>query len=521
MYPQMIQAEIQSAVDKLVLERSRALTEARAIIRRSDRDELIFLLIHMYHVLRVGRIAHADAMSDTDQAMSNLIEDTHEYAIQLVYKYGRPSSKAVMIDDYYRLLEICRFVNSNYELETMLRHLPFERSGERLQHFKIFLDAMASSDERKSLYEYGARHELDSSLRHSSWKHLNALFDGFFPESMNPEFLEVFGLTTTQVRTFYDHLLSEVTRNLTRAEQRMPRLPNGGVDVLSFKSVRAARRVYTLRYDDFLNRFGQESGQFRRFLLEQMLRRDQVDEFELRHFAIWRHPICRLSREEFTFSPEILTFSPSIGLHYALLEDARTKDSYQAKRAAQFQKRVEDTLVSHRLRIIGKNLEAAIGKRDIGDVDLLAENDQFYFNVECKGATLPLLVYFHDFDYIRNVHLPYLRDEKEWDKKVKAREQWLEDHRAELRLTPNKPILSLIVSDSPEVLSHFSQVLCLSLHEFPLWYALVAKERRFVDFTEFFKDTLWKKMIVATDAAEDGLYREIGLSFEREEGNTE
>jgi hypothetical protein len=74
----------------------------------------------------------------------------------------------------------------------------------------------------------------------------------------------------------------------------------------------------------------------------------------------------RLNRpipQHFTFSPEISTFSPDIGLHYALL------DSYQAKRAAQFQRRVESTLTSCGMQIIGKNVDAKSGKRDIGDIE--------------------------------------------------------------------------------------------------------------------------------------------------------
>lgn len=516
MRPQMGQADIQSAVDKLEFERRKALVEARAIIERSNRDELLFMLIHFHHLLRVIRVTKASELSGATQAMSGITEDNYAYAIQLVYKYGRSDQASVIDSDYYRLFKICQFVNSSFEMETMLRHLPFRRSGERLQHFKIFLDAMASNDERRRLYEYGARHELDSSLRQASWKQSRELLTELFPESMDTEFLQVFGLTIKQVSEFYDQMLAEVSTNLTRAVRSMPQLSEDRVDIMSFDSFRAARFAYTINYDTFLDRFGLEKKHFRKFLLKQMLKRDEVDEFELRHFIVWRHPICRLSRAAFTFSPEILTFSPNIGLHYALLEDSRTKDSYQAKRAAQFQNRVEATLILSGLRVIGTNLDAKVGKREIGDIDILAEDERFYFNVECKGAILPLRVYFHDFDYIRDVHLPYLRDEKEWDKKVVTRGRWLEEHRQELQLTGDKPIVSLIVSDSPEVLSHFSPTLCLSLHEFPLWYASVLKEKRFIDFNEFLKETLWKRMTVPTGESKDEFYKEIGLSFERE-----
>jgi hypothetical protein len=139
---------------------------------------------------------------------------------------------------------------------------------------------------------------------------------------------------------------------------------------------------------------------------------------------VWRNPILRLDRKYFTVSPELLTFWPNIGLHYSLLENPLTKDSYQAKRATQFQFRVENSFRAAGLHIIARNIDAKLGQRDIGDIDILAEDAARYFNIECKGAMLPLQVYFHDLDYIRDVHLPYLRDVKGWERKVLASSLW-------------------------------------------------------------------------------------------------
>jgi len=296
----------------------------------------------------------------------------------------------------------------------------------------------------------------------------------------------------------------------------MPRIGPDRVDATSRESFQAARFAYTLDYEKFLNRFGTRKQAFRRFLLSQVLRRDKVDQLELRHFSLWRHHIMRLDRRHFTFSPEITMFSPSIGLHYALLEDPRTKDSYQAKRAAQFQGRVESSVNSLGISIVAKNIGARSGKHDLGDVDILAEDQSHYFSIECKGTTLPLRVYFHDFDYIRDVHLPYLRDTKGWERKVVARHEWLNAKREHLGLAKNKPLYSLIVSDSPEILSHYSNTLCLSLHEFPLWYSAVKLRNRVIGFSEFQEEILRKEAVAATDDSRDDLEQYLGVRFERD-----
>ena len=511
----MTQSDIDSAIEKIRTERQKVLDEARAIIQRNDRDELLFLIIHQNHLMRVMRVVKGAELDKNAKALCRLAEEAYTYTLQLAYKYGRRRD-GVRLADYYRLIKISRFVNNGFEMEAMLKYFPFERFGERLQHFKIYLGTVTTDESRSRIFEYAARQELDSALRQVTWMSVEKLISELFPPAMDPEFIQAFGLSTEEVTDFYSALASEVSSKLTQAEQLMPKLAPDRIDVARLESFQVARFAYTLEYERFLNHFGLRKQSFRNFFLTQTLRREQVNESELRYFAVWRHHLLRLDRKHFTFSPEITNFSPNIGLHYALLEDARTRDSYQAKRAVQFQGRVESILNSSGMRIVARNLGATLGKRDIGDVDILAEDRNNYFNIECKGAILPLRVYFHDFEYIRDVHLPYLRDTKGWERKVVAREEWLETRRAELGLLPEKPITSLIISDSPEILSHYSKIPCLSLHEFPLWYSAAKQQDRLLTFDEFMGQILQKEMAAPTDDSRDDIEEYLGVRFERD-----
>lgn len=509
----MTQQEIDSALEKLQAERRKALQEASAIISRNDRDELLFLLIHQKHLVRVMSQSNVLGRELETKALCGLAEDAYAYAIQLVYKLGAHRS-GVLIEDYHRLVEISRFVNNDFELEHFLRYFPFQRVGSRLQNFRIELKSVLADPTMSRIMEYGARHNCDMALRHVEGVRIHELIRDLFPPSFDAEFTQSFGLTTQEVSDFYTALETDVASRITQAIEKMPKLGENLVDATSMESFKVARLVYTLPYDKFISRFGARKQTFRNFLLKLSLNRDNVDEYELRYFAIWRRPFLRLDRKYFTFSPELLGPSVNIGLHYHLLENPSTSDSYRAKRAVQFQARVERVLEGNGLRILDRNVKAKYGKQEIGDIDILVEDADRYYNVECKGVALPLLVYFHDFEYIRDVHLPYLQNKKAWETKVIDRERWLDTKRSSLGLSPQKPLTSLIISDSPEVISHFATTLCLSIREFPHWYSAVREHQRIIGFDEFLSEVLQKRVWVSTDDSRSSISEYLGVDFE-------
>src|SRR5882724_9466708 len=164
----MPQNEIDFALDKITSERRKVLDEARTIIRRNDRDELLFLIIHQKHLMRVTRFVKARELDNTTKALCRLADDAYAYTLQLTYKYGRPGH-GVSTADYNRLVKISQFVNNGFEMESMLKDFPFRRFGERLQHFKIHLDGVLGDEGRSRIFEYAARHELDNGLRQITW----------------------------------------------------------------------------------------------------------------------------------------------------------------------------------------------------------------------------------------------------------------------------------------------------------------------------------------------------------------
>ncbi len=506
----MTQRDIDSALEKLRSERGKALEELKQIVLRNDRDKLLFHLIHQHHLVSViARRDRAELDWDT-KAICGVAEDAYSYAMQLVFKYGRRRS-SVDLADYSRLVEICRFINNSFELEHFVHYVPFERSGERLQTLRFDFGSALADATMTKVIEYMARHERDVALRNNGAMPVRQLIGDIFRPAFDPELAKAFGLDARDIMEFYGRLEDGISERMREAVTRMPRLEAGLVDATNIEAFQAARFAYTLNYTAFIDRFGPRRQGFRKFFRRVSLSSEDVDEGELRHFAIWRRPLLRLDSRHFTLSPELLGFSVNIGLHYELLRGPSTKDAYQAKRAQQFQTRSERALEEAGLYILGRNLAARYGPTDLGDIDILAEDSDRYLTVECKGVALPLPVYFHDLAYIRDVHLPYLRDEKRWDSKVVDRQLWLDAQRPSLGLSPSKPITSVIITENAEVISHFSDVVCLTIREFPRWYAASKERHRTIGFEEFQADVL--KKVIWKPSSRDEVEGYYGIRF--------
>jgi hypothetical protein len=230
MSPPMLQAEIDSALEKIRTERRRVIAEAVDIVKRNNREQFLFLLIHQIHVLRVVRVQRSEQLDNTAKGLCNLATDAYTYALQLVFKHGKSRPRASLVD-YERLIKISRFVNNGFETETMLKFLPFERFGERLQHFKIHLDPMTQDRDRSRLFEYAGRHEMDAALRQITWLSPRELFSELFSPAMDDEFRHIFGINTGEVAEFCSAMLDTISQSLNSAEKSMTRTAQDRIDV--------------------------------------------------------------------------------------------------------------------------------------------------------------------------------------------------------------------------------------------------------------------------------------------------
>ena len=99
-----------------------------------------------------------------------------------------------------------------------------------------------------------------------------------------------------------------------------------------------------------------------------------------------------------------------------------------------------------------------------------------YLLVEAKNHALPLDVLFRSHTHTEK-HLERTRG---WEKKVKSRLEFLARRGVEVGITGSYKYV--IVSLHPEILSHASEILVLSIDEFDLWMAAGCEPENFEDF---------------------------------------
>ncbi|QRM18222.1 hypothetical protein GBK02_01840 [Dechloromonas sp. TW-R-39-2] len=132
-------------------------------------------------------------------------------------------------------------------------------------------------------------------------------------------------------------------------------------------------------------------------------------------------------------------------------------------------------------REIGRDIFLKHGKQNLGDIDLALHHDGSGHTllVEGKGHALPLDVYFNSPLAIA-AHLKRTRD---WENKVQGRIRYLKNHNLDFKVT--EPCDYIIVTLHPEMLSHVSSVMTLSIKEFQHW---LASGRNVCQFSEFFEN---------------------------------
>src|SRR5205823_1819723 len=91
-------------------------------------------------------------------------------------------------------------------------------------------------------------------------------------------------------------------------------------------------------------------------------------------------------------------------------------------------------------------------------------NKNEFLLIEAKNHSVPMDVYFHDQEATEK-RLKQLQ--KEWEKKVDKRQKHLQLHHSNYGISSS--FKYIIVTKTPEIISHFSSYLILSLDEFKRW----------------------------------------------------
>ncbi|MBA7542946.1 hypothetical protein ES705_35271 [subsurface metagenome] len=122
----------------------------------------------------------------------------------------------------------------------------------------------------------------------------------------------------------------------------------------------------------------------------------------MQYNLIARQPIIEKD-EYYIISPELILDSIFINSHYSLLEIGELKELYKMRSSKIFVDNIRQKAERFGFDEFARDLELYEGKNQIGDLDLVVKNgeDEFLL-IEAKNHSLPMNVYFHDFEATKN-----------------------------------------------------------------------------------------------------------------------
>jgi hypothetical protein len=479
----------QKAIEKTQSELSKDVNEVILFAGHTGLGELLFFL-HALHIVRIigNKNEVPEAEKEAFAVITRQATDAYKYLIQVLYKHGKKrlveykASKTYINPDLVSALtHSVTHINSKYETLSMLtlfNDSDIEVSGERDQFLKMNLDNITKDERLNKFFQYAVRADRENDLQRDNMKTKNDFLLHFKAEYQPYEDLfEIsFGVNLDTFINTIDFILDSLQKQMMASEDRSVKLENGRIDVQAYGTIMAFGNSLFLEKKTIFEKFG---AQIQDVLTQLTFQTESFDEHQLMYNLVARQPIFE-HEDHFLISPELLLDSLFVNSHYSLLETSKAKEEYKKRYATIFVDKIVETAKKFGYYEVTRELELYEGKDQIGDIDLVLKNDNNHFIlVEAKNHAIPMDVYFHDHPATEK----RLNDlTNQWEKKVNRRLNNITINHAKYGIAST--FNYLIISKSPEILSHFSKHLVLTINEFEYWLNQNNPAIKFDDFFE-------------------------------------
>ena len=490
--------------------KQRAINKAKSEINK-DISRLIQMakscglgeLLYLFHYLHFTRLTHEiiNVPEDKKEMLKiygRRLEDAFKYQIQILAKHAQSdfvktntSGLVINSDLVEEMQKHALEINSKFESVSFISTFnTVEISGQRDQHAKIKLTEI--KDEYLSkFFKYNFRADKEHSDERTP--QLVGDFFNFFTIEYKPYsdlFLKEFKITIEEFIEFTEWLINNITQKITSKQESFPLTASGKVDIHDYRSIILYGSSLLIEKEEIYAQFGEK---IKHILNRLIFNISTYDEQELKYNIVERQPL--IEKDGYlAVSPELLLDSFYANSHYSLLEAGAIKEEYKKRYSKVFVDKILLKAEQHGFREFSRDFELYEGKNQIGDIDLIVTNDKNEFLlIEAKNHSVPMDVYVHDFEATK-ARLKTLQ--KEWEEKVKRRVLNLQKNYENYGICKN--FKYIIVSKSPEIISHFSDFLFLSLREFGTWVSTYDLQKSFADlYEQLYKlnDTLTKKQL--------------------------
>lgn len=472
------------ALKKLKIEINKNIDSATTMAKSGGLLEFLYFI----YQLRLTRIFHTLSKDSENAEIQNIYTDTTEeslkYVIPLIAKYGHgellisdDAKRTALNEDIIKnLIPFVTLVNSKYETESLIKLFDVQVFGERNQKLKIDMSNIKTDTDARSLFNYFLRIDEDNSAKKRSKKNKDSLIQSFKEEYLpvSELFEKEIGISVDEFCMLIDQLLKKVTDKIRLKEKLFEKLPNGNVNVESYITFLHFIQCFLEDKEALLNSFEKK---FHTVIERLTFKPSSFNERELRFHQVTRQPLFQFDTL-FVISPELILDSLFTNIHYSLTE-APGKQNYMAKKASTFLDKIANIAFKFGYIEVGREIDLFEGKNQIGDIDIMFKNSEGHFLlIEAKNHMLPMDIYFKDVEKTKE-QLTY--QQNEWVKKVARRFDHLKSNYTSYGIPEDH--LYMVVSRFPEVISHYSDLLILSLEEFEIW---LEKFKNITSFTQFY-----------------------------------
>ena len=453
------------AINKTRLEIKKDIAEMIQMAKQCGFGELNFFL-HYLHFIRlmpnIGNIPKSD--HEMIGVYARQFDEAYKYNIQLISKYCQNGYIKNKLNHTYINSELVQLmtkgvlgINSKFETLSFITIFNnIEVYGERDQYIKINFDELDQDNRLKKFFYYGVRADRETMQKKDNRIKSDDFLE-YFKKEYEPYsdmYQKQFNISIDEFIEFIKWLMQSITSQIRANEDKYTKLDNGNVDVKSYETIMHFGHALYLEKQKVKKQF---DNRICEFLDHLIFKSEQFDETQLQYNLIARQPIIEKD-EYYIISPELILDSIFINSHYSLLETGELKELYKMRSSKIFVDNILQKAERFGFGEFARDLELYEGKNQIGDLDLVVKNgeDEFLL-IEAKNHSLPMNVYFHDFEATKN-RLSQLINE--WENKVIRRQNHLARNYSKYGISSK--FKYIIVSKSPEIVSHFSKYLILS-----------------------------------------------------------
>lgn len=498
---------INLAKNKANQEIEKSIKKIKELCRDLNYGELAYCIYYIHAI----RILKSREVNNIQNMTIDRFNDVLYYSVSCIFKYSRiskiqKSNYPINLDKSILMTKISNHMHSLYETYyylTILDEVTLE--GERNQYLKIDLNHIKNNPDKFKSFEYKTRFEKEITAKKSTPLSHTDLLEKFAIKYTQYDSIayDVFGLKIDEITTKLNTLLNILIENLKSNEMSMPLLENGNIDAQNIETVRLTVKSFIIEEKTILKIFGKNGM---KFIDHFTFQTPDFKPHELNFHYILRKPILKI-KNEYIIVPELLLDSLFINFHYTILENKSYEHKHKQIMSDIFVDEIMKVGKSYGFSHFKSNVELYQGKNKLGDIDLILRVDGYDILIEAKNHTVPLSVYFGDHENITN-RLKELQDS--WGKKVNNRYKHLLENYD--RYGIQKDFKYLIVSKYPEILSHHSNFLVLSINEFDFYLTNHASYNNFYDlFNDLYKKEAWDDK-----EAETFMKETVGWSLSKE-----